>query len=85
VVSVELKQDFQGDFGGTARIQNASQTQSLIAVFKLTFTQDGQVVGAAEVSAQSVSPQQTVTVDLLSQAHYNGAPVSYTFQVDTEY
>jgi hypothetical protein len=84
VAGLQLKQDYAGNFGGTAQVQNIG-IQSYTAVFKWTFTRNGQVLGTAEGSADGVSPGQTVSVEFISQDKYDGGPVSYTFQVDTEY
>lgn len=84
VAGLQLKQDFQGDFGGTTQVQNTG-TKSYTATFKFTFHRNGQVVGTADGSVQGVSPNQTVSADLISQDKYDGTPVTYTFQVNAEF
>ena len=76
--------DGTGDFGGTVRLTNTN-TSSMSASFSFTLFRGSTQIAILEGSAQGASPNQTVTVQLISQDPYSAGSYTWFFQADTSF
>lgn len=79
-----LKDDGLGDFGGTARVTNASD-QEHTATFTYTVFRGSAQVATLQGAANAVAPGKVATVQLISQDKYVAGPYRVEFQVDAEF
>jgi hypothetical protein len=80
----QLKDDGLGDFGGTARVTNVSDSERS-AILTYTFFKGGEQVGTAQGSASEVGAGETATVQLVSSDPFVAGVDRVEFQVDGEY
>jgi type II secretory pathway pseudopilin PulG len=79
-----LKDDGLGDFGGTARVTNTSDSEKS-GIFTYTLFKGGDMVGTAQGSASEVGAGETATVQLVSTDEFVAGVDRVEFQVDGEY
>ncbi|GAA1701821.1 hypothetical protein GCM10009765_59260 [Fodinicola feengrottensis] len=85
ILSLSLKDDGTGDFGGTARVRN-DNGGTMSATFTLTVLKAGNPVASMQGASESVAAGQTVTVDWVSQDKYvGGAGFTTAFQCDSTF
>lgn len=85
IVSLNLKDDGTGDFGGTARVRN-DNAGTMSGTFTLTVMKGGDTIGSMQGASQGVRAGQTVTVEWVSQDKYmSGSGLTTTFQCDVSF
>lgn len=82
VISVSVKDDGIGGFGGSMRVRNDTGSAADSAVFTLTILKGGQPVGTAQgIDAAAIAPGKVISVDLISTDHFVKGPYTYEFQL----
>lgn len=84
VDSLQIEEDFAGDFAGTARIRNDASAQRS-AVWTISLFKGQELVGAMQGSAQDVDPGRTVTVEFVSDDDYVDGVTRWELQTDTTF
>jgi hypothetical protein len=79
-----LKDDGLGDFGGTARVTNISDSEKS-ALLTYTLFKGGEQVGTAQGSVSEVGAGETATVQLISTDPFVAGVDRVEFQVDGEF
>lgn len=85
VDSISIEDDGLGDFGGTLRVRNTTDSPKS-GIFTVTIlSTSGDVLGSAQGSGDAIEGDTVQTVQLISLDDYVEGPYELEFQVDAEF